>query len=57
MPEEDTGALKNGVFGENKTNMNKTVEAKGETTSFSILDDQRQELERIIKKKKRKLGY
>ena len=57
MLEEDVGALKNGVFGENETNMENAVGAKGETASFSILDDQRQELERIIKKKKRKLGY
>ena len=40
---------------EDETNLNSSTKIKEEIDRFSILDDQRQELERIIKKKKRKM--
>lgn len=61
--DEDTIAAQNAVLGngsakrtnENETDLNSSFIIKEEIDRFSILDDQRKELERIIKKKKRKM--
>jgi len=61
--EDDTVTVQNTIItegstkhaDEDETNLNSSVKIKEEIDRFSILDDQRQELERIIKKKKRKM--
>ena len=61
--EDDAITLQNTLFAntsiqhadEDETNLNSSTKIKEEFDHFNILDDQRQELERIIKKKKRKM--